>query len=133
MDEEKQIREDYFQKGLGYRELAKKHRKSFRDLARIIKGEEKGGAMELSTMELIVCVKKDLENDEDDGVLTYNLRELIKFFDGHTDISEDTWWHNVFYEILEYLADYGMSMRHEDLRAVLKGKLPFLCAKWYKR
>lgn len=137
--EAEQIRADY-KAGMSYRELAKKHRKSLRDIAKIIKGGAVGEAREeevIMSWELPYNIKGtvhtkngySLSDAVTDAVEWLMEKPVQKFLDPGYSYNP----RSILFDLINLATRHGINPHREDLHKVLRGTLEFAVMRWIKK
>jgi len=122
---EEAIREDYKQ-GLTYRQLAKKYRKSLRDISAILKGEKATAKpREVLSAELPAYLNDEKTKNLLKGLM---LTGRITGFDSRIecDIREVT------FELVSELTKEGWKINRVDLARFLNGQIEFAVVRWQR-
>jgi len=131
--EEEAIRLDY-EKGLTYRDLAKKYRKSLRDITRIIKGEIPSKRETYLSIEIFdIIINKKPENKTQKELLARIFTDMTHFCLDVPLNFKDAEERKSIMQLIVDLKKLGYRINRADLIRFLQGKLDFLCVRWNKR
>ena len=133
-EEAERIRADY-KAGMTYRELAKKYRKSLRDIAKIIKGGavEKVREEAIMTWELPHHIKMKAQTESGSSlsdVITFLMKQPAKRF---SDPNYCDNLRSMLFILINIAAKHGIRPHREDLDKVLRGKLELAAMRWIKK
>ena len=119
---EQAIRRDY-EAGMTYRQLAKKYRKSFRDIAAILKGPTAPQPKEVLSAELPAYLNDREVKNLVQGLL---LTGRISFDDPklESDVRQ------IAFELISKLSAQGWKVNRADLAKFLDGQLEFAVVRW---